>query len=188
MVQKKARSSLQTFLKREVKKSKSKIKPPGPDKRPLSPDHVDRYENHFAFDPTQQCSPSNVDHDRNVNECEGSDLDNLFDESDIDSLFGDPINTPTIKEQEAAAKLKQLLSTGTPSLPIPKFTESAFIQNLREDLTAIILLESDGKMGIRERRLLERQKGPLIEEISYHVEKEKSVFEGPFTAPMFQEI
>ena len=149
MARKKAEHNLQRFLRKEVEKRKIKI----PDSDP-EPSRPSRSAN-VADDPSDMDEPLG---------------------KDVDSLFGDPLGTPSIKEQEMKAKIAQLLATET-STATPKFTESETLLELREELKVLVLMEAGGNIAIRERRLLERQKGPLIEEIRYIMELERAAYE-----------
>jgi hypothetical protein len=98
----------------------------------------------------------------------------------VDSIFGEPLDAPSIREQEMQAQLEKLLTEGTPQTPIPTFTESTNLRDLKEELKKIVIRETDGNMMDREWNLLHRQKGPLIEEVRYMEEAERKAFESLF--------
>ena len=105
-------------------------------------------------------------------------LNSLFRDHDVDSIFGEPLGTPLVKDQELQAQLEQLLVERTPRTPVARFTESNDLRNLKDELKKLIFFETDGKLTGREWGLLERQKDPLIEEIRYIGEVERMNFEG----------
>jgi hypothetical protein len=111
-----------------------------------------------------------------------SDANSLFGDhdQDTDSLFGEPLDIPSIRDQEMQAQLEQLLAKGTARTPIPTFTESTHLRDLKEELKKLVLRETDGNIMDREWNLLQRQKDPLIEEIRYMEESERKAFEGVF--------
>lgn len=111
-----------------------------------------------------------------------SDVNSLFSDrnQDVDSIFGEPLDAPSIREQEMQAQLEKLLTEGTPQTPIPTFTESTNLRDLKEELKKIVIRETDGNMMDREWNLLHRQKGPLIEEVRYMEEAERKAFESLF--------
>jgi hypothetical protein len=175
---KRAKPSLQRFLKKEVQKRR--IKAPESDPNPPSPSVQPLIaRNLFAFQTNRQNTTPEFTIQFANTEGEHNDSNCLFGDPDVDSLFGEPLGTLSIKEQEFQAQLEQLLATTTLNSPTPKFTKSNILQDLREELKALVLLETDGKTTTRERALLERQKGSLIEEIRYMGEIERVAFEGP---------
>jgi hypothetical protein len=167
--------SLHQFLRKEIAKGKNRVKPPEPDER--SP--PDAAEN----------TPSTTPH--STSPIYGPNPSILLDEGeveslfgpDVDSLFGEPYGTLTIKEQEQAAKLRELLAgqTSDAVTAAPRFTESEELRELREEMKAIVLLEAGGEMEGRARGLAARMKGALLEEVRWRRERERWAFEGSFS-------
>ena len=174
---KRAKSNLQRFLKKEVQKRRIKAPESDPDS-PSPSVQSPTARNLFAFQnnenntvPESAIPVPNTEEEHSASKCLSRDLD-------VDSLFGEPLGTLSVQEQELQAQLQHLLATPTSNFPTLKFTESTNLQDLREELKALVWLETDGKTTNRERALLVRQKGSLIEELRYMREIERLLFEG----------
>lgn len=169
------KSNLRTFLKKEIQKRRLKA----PEIDPLDASDCT---------PTDGNMRAGVDHQLALqnsadNSILGSPANSMYGREDsdfssqsgdpIDNLFGEPLGTPSLREQE----LQRLLAEHNPIVPVAKFTESSKLKDLKDELKVVILLETDGNTSIREHALIQRQKGSLIEEIRYMGEVERRVFE-----------
>lgn len=174
------KSKLRGFLKKEVQKKRLKAPESDPleasDRTPTGGYTPTRANNHFAFQTLRDVSTPGSPA-RSVNAAEDSGSDSLFGGL-VDSLFGEPLGTPPLREQE----LQRLLAEPIPITSAPKLTESSNLKYIREELKAVVLLETDGKSTVRERRLVGRQKGSLIKEIRYMMETERKAFDGLLNA------
>lgn len=187
-------SNLRNFLKKEIAKDQSMVKVPDFPSTPL------HRKNHGKTDrsslteklPSQGSSDSPFktaklkasDTTNSRYRASGDDSStgkgDVADDSDVDSLFGEPLDTPSIKDQERKTKLEKLLAQEFPELPlaVPRYTESSDLQELKEELKNLVFLETGGTLTERELALVGRQKGSLIEEIRQLEELERKAFKG----------
>ena len=112
--------NLRKFLRNEVQKGKIKASESDPPTRPTTPNSGGRnsltQENLFDFG-----SPLGS---AKLNSLVDNDTNGRFRDPDVDSVFGEPLDTPSIKDQELQAQLEQLLAEGTPISPVARSAES----------------------------------------------------------------
>ena len=163
MARKMTKRSLQSFLKREVEKKKIKV-PVSETIHPYPSNGSANIANEYGdVTPRGDCS--------------------------VDNLFGELLGAPSVGAPEIQTQLKKLLDQKICGNLRPKFTESSILQDLRGELETLILLQTAGTMGHRERTMLKRQKGALIEELRYMEPAERNAFESSLPLPQkFEEL